>query len=93
VGCSYPKQTNLTLYPWVMVCVDLVGLLTIRIQDKTHSLQALTICIEAKSGISHNPQAHAIIERVHKVVNDMLGSFDLENNNENIEKEENNPSD
>jgi hypothetical protein len=25
-------------------------------------------------------QANAIIERVHKVVNDMLKSFDLENN-------------
>jgi hypothetical protein len=32
-----------------------------------------------------NPQANAIIERVHKVVNDMLRSFDLENNHENLE--------
>jgi hypothetical protein len=33
-----------------------------------------------------NPQANAIIERVHKVINDMLRSFDLENeiNHENL---------
>jgi hypothetical protein len=31
------------------------------------------------------PQANAIIERVHKVVNDMLRLFDLENNHENLE--------
>jgi hypothetical protein len=29
-------------------------------------------------------QANAIIERVHKVVNDILRSFDLENNHENL---------
>jgi hypothetical protein len=34
-----------------------------------------------------NPQANAIIERVHKVVNDMLRSFDLENNHENLEED------
>jgi hypothetical protein len=38
-----------------------------------------------------HPQANAIIEQVHKVVNDMLRSFALENNHENIE--EDNPSD
>jgi hypothetical protein len=32
------------------------------------------------------PQANAIIERVHKVVNHMLRSFDLENNHENLEE-------
>jgi transposase InsO family protein len=34
--------------------------------------------IKAKPTTSHNPQANAIIERVHKVVNDMLRSFDLQ---------------
>jgi transposase InsO family protein len=34
--------------------------------------------IKAKPTTTHNPQANAIIERVHKVVNDMLRSFDLE---------------
>ena len=34
--------------------------------------------IKTKPTTSHNPQANAIIERVHKVVNDMLRSFDLE---------------
>jgi hypothetical protein len=34
---------------------------------------------------THKPQANAIIERVHKVFNDMLRSFDLENNHENLE--------
>ncbi len=34
--------------------------------------------IKAKPTTSHNPQANAIIERVHKVVNEMLRSFDLE---------------
>jgi hypothetical protein len=40
-------------------------------------------------------QANAIIERVHKFVNDMLRSFDLENNHENLEvkEEEDNPFD
>jgi hypothetical protein len=39
------------------------------------------------------PQANAIIERVHKVVNYMLRSFDLENNHENLEEQEDNPFD
>jgi nitrogenase subunit NifH len=36
---------------------------------------------------TYHPQANAIIQRVHKVVNDMLRSFDLENesNHENLE--------
>jgi transposase InsO family protein len=41
--------------------------------------------IKAKPTTSHNPQANAIIERVHKVVNDMLRSFDLESNHGNLE--------
>jgi hypothetical protein len=41
------------------------------------------------------PQANAFIDRVQKVVNDMLRSFDLENenNHENIEEQEDNPFD
>ena len=35
--------------------------------------------IKAKPTTYHNPQANAIIERVHKVANDMLRSFDLKN--------------
>jgi hypothetical protein len=31
---------------------------------------------------TYHPQANAIIERVHKVFNDMLRSFELENNHE-----------
>jgi hypothetical protein len=44
---------------------------------------------------THHPQTNAIIERLHKVVNDMLRSFDLENenNNENLEGQEDNPFD
>jgi hypothetical protein len=40
-----------------------------------------------------NAQANEIIEPVHKVVNDMLRSFDLENenNHENLEEQEDNP--
>jgi hypothetical protein len=38
-------------------------------------------------------QANPIIERVHKVVNDMLRSFDLENNHENLEEQKDNPYD
>jgi transposase InsO family protein len=43
--------------------------------------------IKSKPTTSHNPQVNAIIERVQKVVNDMLRSFDLEdeNNHENLE--------
>jgi hypothetical protein len=40
-----------------------------------------------------NPKANTIIERVHKVVNDMIRSFDLENNHENLEEQEDNPFD
>jgi hypothetical protein len=39
----------------------------------------------------NHPQESAIIERVHKVVNDMLRSFELENNHETLEKHEDNP--
>jgi transposase InsO family protein len=45
--------------------------------------------IKAKPTTSHNPQANAIIEQVHRVVNKMLRSFDLEREN----LEENNPFD
>jgi hypothetical protein len=44
---------------------------------------------KAKPTTNHNPQANTIIERVHQVVNDMLRSFDLENEN----LEEDNPFD
>jgi hypothetical protein len=44
-------------------------------------------------GTTINQQANGIIERVHKVVNDMLRSFDLENNHENLEEQEDNPFD
>jgi hypothetical protein len=39
---------------------------------------------------AYHPQANAIIERVQKVVNDMLRSFDLEYNHENLEEQEDN---
>jgi hypothetical protein len=42
---------------------------------------------------TNHPQANAIIERVHKVVNDMLRSFDLENNHENLGEQQDNPFD
>jgi hypothetical protein len=42
---------------------------------------------------THKAKANAIIERVHKIVNDMLKSFDLENNHENLEEQEDNPFD
>jgi hypothetical protein len=38
-------------------------------------------------------QANAIIERVHKIVNYMLRSFDLKNNHENLEEQKDNPFD
>jgi hypothetical protein len=43
----------------------------------------------------NRPQSNAIIERVHKVVNDILRSFDLENdsNHENLEEYEDYPFD
>jgi transposase InsO family protein len=43
--------------------------------------------IKAKPTTNHNPQANAIIERVHKVVNHMLRSLEDEN------LEEDNPFD
>jgi transposase InsO family protein len=41
--------------------------------------------IKAKLTTSQYPQTNAIIERVHKVVNNMLRSFDLEQ--ENLEED------
>jgi hypothetical protein len=41
--------------------------------------------IKAKPTTSHNPQANAIIQLAHKVVNNMLRSFDLEK--ENVEED------
>jgi hypothetical protein len=135
-----------------MVCVDLVGLFTIRKPDKTDSLLALTMIDPAtgwfeivkarnksatsiqdlfhstwlarypqpqfivfdnggefkrefkqmymqdsydkvKPTTSHNPQANAIIVEVHKIVNEMLRSFNLENNHENLDQQEDNPFD
>jgi hypothetical protein len=35
MGCSDPKYQTLTLYPWVMICVDLVDPFTIRTTAKT----------------------------------------------------------
>jgi transposase InsO family protein len=51
--------------------------------------------IKVKPTTSHNPQANTIIERVHKdlVVNDMLRSYDLKNNHQNLEEQEDNPFD
>jgi transposase InsO family protein len=48
---------------------------------------------KAKPTRSYNPQTNTIIERVHKVINDMLKSFDLENNHENLEEQEDNSFD
>jgi hypothetical protein len=50
---------------------------------KPNQLQVTTICA----------QSNAIIERVHKVVNPMLRSFELENNHENLEQQEDNQFD
>jgi hypothetical protein len=52
---------------------------------KPNQLQVVTI----------HAQADAIIERVHKVFNGMLRSFDLENeiNHENLKEQEDNPFD
>jgi hypothetical protein len=50
---------------------------------KPNQLQVTTI----------NSQENAIIERVHNAVNDMLRSFDLENNHEHQEQQEDNPFD
>jgi transposase InsO family protein len=49
--------------------------------------------IKAKPTTGHNPQANAIIERVQKVVNDMLRSFDLENNHEKLDEHQGTPFD
>jgi hypothetical protein len=42
MGWYHLKQQNLTLYPWLIVCVDLVGSFTIRALSKTRSLLVLT---------------------------------------------------
>jgi hypothetical protein len=42
---------------------------------------------------TYHPRANAIFQRVHKVVNEMPRSFDLENYHEHLEKQEENPFD
>jgi hypothetical protein len=42
---------------------------------------------------TYQMQENAIVERVHKVVIDMLRSFGLVNNHENLEEQEDNPFD
>jgi hypothetical protein len=42
---------------------------------------------------TNRAQAIAIIKQIHKVVNDMLRSFDLKNNHENLEEQEDNSFD
>jgi hypothetical protein len=50
MGYSAPQtKQNQTLYSWIMVCVDLVGPLTIRTPAKTNSLLSLTM-IETATG-------------------------------------------
>jgi hypothetical protein len=50
---------------------------------KPNQLQVTTI----------HAQVNTIIERLHKVVNDILRSFYLENNHQNLEEQEDNPYD
>jgi transposase InsO family protein len=51
--------------------------------------------IKAKPNTSHNPHANAIIEQIQKfhATNNMLRSFDLENNHKNLEEQEDNQFD
>jgi hypothetical protein len=59
------------------------------------------MCLQENYGIkpmqvqatTYHPHANAIIERLHKVVNGMLRSFDLEINHENLEGQEDNTFD
>jgi hypothetical protein len=61
------------------------------------------ICMQDNYGIDVKPTtsknilstttANTIIERVQKVFNEMLRSFDLENNHQNLEGQEDNPFD
>jgi hypothetical protein len=47
--------------------------------------------IKAKTTTSHNPQAKLFIKQIHKGVNDILRSFDLESYHENLEEQKDNP--
>jgi hypothetical protein len=42
-GLLPPKIAEFDIYPWFMVCVDLVGPFTIRTPSKSHSLLSLTM--------------------------------------------------
>jgi hypothetical protein len=46
-----------------------------------------------KQVTAYHLQSNAIIERVHKVVNGMFRSFNLQNSFENLEGKEDNPFD
>jgi hypothetical protein len=65
-----PKYHFLTLYPWVMVCVDLVGSFTIRTSSKTRSLHALTM---------KYPEINTSWFKISKVTNNIHPEFILQN--------------
>jgi adenosyl cobinamide kinase/adenosyl cobinamide phosphate guanylyltransferase len=48
--------------------------------------------IESKLTTAHNPQAIAIVEQLHKVVNNIIRSF-LDNSNQNLEEKKDNEID
>jgi hypothetical protein len=51
------------------------------------------ITLDLQPYIHEELEANGIIQRIHKDVNDMVRSFDLENNHENLETQEDNPFD
>jgi hypothetical protein len=70
--------------------------MVVRVNSNVSSNKCVTIMALKSNQLqvtTNNTQAIAIIERVHKVVNEMLRSFDLENNHENLEEQEDDPFD
>jgi hypothetical protein len=69
-GLLLPNIEESDIYPWVMVCVDLVGPFTIRTPAKTHSLLALTMIDSATDWFeiveATNNSATSIQDLFHK---------------------------
>jgi hypothetical protein len=86
MDCSHPKEQNLKLYPWFMVCVDLLASFLIRTPAKTDPATTWFEIVEAtnKSATSIQDLFHnTLLERYPRLQfivfdNGSVGEFKLE---------------
>jgi hypothetical protein len=81
-------NTWLARYPWPQFIFFDNGS-TVKFKHKFKKCVTIMVLKPNQLQVTTNrPQANAIIDQVHKVVNDMLRSFYLENNRENLEEDD-----